>query len=119
MFFGLAQPNIPEPDPSTVNDAVTENCLIKISSRYDSGYLTYFGHFKGWYYQWVDRMIGLNDSPQSHYLASYFMLEQAVECYIRFSGKKDLNMSLSPTEFEATFNLIAKFSGINERLREQ
>ena len=107
LFF-LSQPGTPLIDPEKVDENVVPLCLEDIPIRYDPTFLTYQGHFRAWYLSNLDKLVGLSSSVDIHYLVSYTLFEEAVNCYTTFAGDAWLNMSLSSTEFKASFAVLAR-----------
>lgn len=116
IFFYIAQPEKPVTNSSTIDESVIPLCLRDIPNRYNSSYLTYQGHFRAWYLRHYSWWLGVEDSDDIDYLKSYTLLKEPVECYIHFSGDTQLNMTLSPIEFEVVFNIKAEKYNIKDRL---
>ena len=111
----IAQPNVPKVNPTKVDKALAKLCLQDIPKYYQAHYLTYGGHIKAWYLRLVSKL-GLNlNEKEKQYLIGYSFLEQAVNCYITSSGDSELNMTLSPAEFETIFKSVSKDYGISKR----
>ena len=82
---------------------VTKNqlyCLGEIRKLYKRDYLRSGGRIKVWLYNLKQNIWLPLTSKQKNYLAKYNSLKRAVVCYQRAMQDNDLNLGLSPTEFE-------------------
>ena len=109
----ISKPNIPEVKGAPDYDAGIY-CLRDIPKKYDPDFFT----FKAWAKIWCAdhaSKIGF-EMTQSHqeYYKRYIQIQIAVDCYIGASNDSSLNMALSPTQFEAVYNIIAGHHGLEK-----
>lgn len=104
----VSRPPIAEPTRSTIDERAVPMCLGDVAERYRPEYLTFAGSFRAWWLGSIDKLTGLNDPRDQADLANFVMLQEAVDCYTRFSGDNTLNLRQSRTAFVATFNSFAK-----------
>ena len=115
----VAQPEMPTSECTPINNDLSKLCLSFIPKYYDAGHLTYLGHTKAWIYRSLDKF-GIKLGKQiSKSLMHYSSFEDAVNCYLTTSSDVSLNMTLTPTEFEARFEPIAREYGIQKTLEGQ
>ena len=107
LLVYIASPKTPEVSGIPDYDAGVY-CLREIARKYDPLFFTYKGWVKTWYGYHADKWgIDLNTSLLSYY-KRYVQLQLDVDCYVQAANDPSLNMTLSPTEFKAVYNVIAE-----------
>lgn len=102
----MAQPEMPVNDCTVKNNNLSRLCLSYIPKYYDPDFLTYMGHTKAWVYRRTDKA-GINlGKQQIKYLLDYSSFEDAVNCHLTASGDASLNMTMTPTVFNAAYKEI-------------
>lgn len=113
----LLEPDLPEIDPSKINQVAAKLCLHNVPRNYAPDYFTYRGQIKVKILNLKDK-IGFDlNRRQSDFMAKYYGLEEAVICYIVLSGDTSLNMGNSPNNFEKTYNNIAELNQLSIEYR--
>ena len=104
----VAQPEIPKYTCTVLNKDLSAYCLVRIPKYYDADFLTYEGHTRAWMYRHLNKF-GMDLGEQrTKYLSNYSLLEDAVNCHVAASGDASLNMTKTPAEFDAIYELLAK-----------
>lgn len=100
-------PKIPGTNPDLESPTVQYD-LLRIESYYNEDFLTYAGQVKGWLLRKLDLAgVTLSDEMKDYYLR-YQKFNDCVDAFIVDSDTTMLNMSLSPTEFKTTLELLTE-----------
>ena len=110
----MAQPEKPVNNCTVLNKDLSRYCLSYIPKYFDADFLTYMGHTKAWVYRWSDKAGIKLGKQQIKYLVNYSSFEDAVNCHLTASGDARLNMTMTPNEFDAAYNMIAIDNGIKK-----
>jgi len=112
MLVYMAKPNIPKVIGVPDYDAGID-CLREVPIKYDRQFFTFKAWVKSWYAHHADKW-GVKMSPSLlSYYNRYIELQLDVDCYVQFSNDPGLNMTLSPIEFKAIYNVIAEHHGLD------
>ena len=115
LLVYIAKPEVPDVSGIPDYDAVA-GCLREIPRQYDPEFFTFKGWVKAWYAYQASKW-GTEMSPRLlSYYKRYIQLQLDVDFYVRSANDTGLNLTLSPTEFKAVYNVIAENHGL-ERIR--
>ena len=113
LLINIAKPNVPAVS-GIPNYNVGIGCLGEVSRKYNPDYFTYKGWIMSWYARQASKW-GIKMSPSLlNFYKKYIDLQFDVNCYVSLSNDPDFNMTLSPTEFEAIYNVIAENHGFQK-----
>jgi len=110
----MTQPEEPVNDCTVKNTDLSRLCLSYIPKYYNADFLTYMGHTKARIYRWLDKSGIKLGNQQIKYLSDYSYLEDAVNCHLTASGDARLNMTMTPTEFDAAYKMVTLENGANK-----
>ena len=115
LLVYIAKPEVPEVSGIPDYDAGA-GCLREIPRQYDPEFFTFKGWVKARYAYHAEKW-GIEMNPRLlSYYKRYIQLQLDVDCYVRSANDTGLNLTLSPTEFKAVYNVIAENHGL-ERIR--
>ena len=103
----VTQPEKPVTNCNTLNKDLSRLCLSHMPKYYDAGFLTYIGHTKAWIYRRANKSGISLGKQQMSYLVNYSFFEDAINCHMTTSGDANLNMTMTPTEFDAAYKSVA------------
>jgi len=115
LLVYIVKPEVPEKRGIPDYDAGV-GCLREIPRKYDPEFFTFKGWLKAWYAYHADKWgIELSPSLLSYY-KRYIQLQLNIDCYVLLANDTGLNLTLSPTEFKAVYNVISENHGL-EKIR--